>query len=171
MFTKAKFVGKPFKSALILLVLSGLFLSSDFCFAQGYNIEKHIGLKDKDPYKDSNDSIDKRILIDSNLDSSFFKSTEASYKWYILKTDDGTFENTMGEPLTNEDKTPIEHTSNCISTHQGEHAMNFCDASLTSDILRLNIHGGLPAYISTLLVEINKNLEFACFLKQAILHQ
>lgn len=118
---------------------------------------------DRHTYKNSNDPITKRILIDKNLDSKFFNTHAASYKWYVVKNDDGTFENTIGKTLTDQDKRPMEHTANCVSTHQGEHVMNFCDATLKSDILRLKIHGGLPAYSSSLLVEINKNSEFSCF--------
>ena len=114
-------------------------------------------------YKNSMDSITKRVVIDKNLDSKFFNTHTASYKWFVVKNDDGTFENTIGTTLTDEDKRPMEHTSNCVSTHQGEHIMNFCDATLESDILRLKIHGGLPAYSSSLLIEINKKLEFSCF--------
>jgi hypothetical protein len=109
--------------------------------------------------------ITKRVLIDKNLDSKFFNTHAASYKWYIVKNDDGTFENTIGKTLTDEDKKPMEHTANCVSTHQGDHVMSFCDATLESDILRLKIHGGLPAYSSSLLIEINKNLNFSCFFK------
>jgi hypothetical protein len=118
---------------------------------------------DRYTYKNSKDSITKRVVIDKNLDSKFFNTHTASYKWFVVKNDDGTFENTIGNTLTDEDKRPVEHTANCVSTHQGEHVMNFCDATLRSDVLRLKIHGGLPAYSSSLLVEINKNSEFSCF--------
>lgn len=118
---------------------------------------------DRYTYKNSKDSITKRVVIDKNLDSKFFNTHAASYKWFVVKNDDGTFENTIGNTLTDEDKRPVEHTANCVSTHQGEHVMNFCDATLRSDVLRLKIHGGLPAYSSSLLVEINKNSEFSCF--------
>ncbi|MCP3901850.1 MAG: hypothetical protein GY707_19250 [Desulfobacteraceae bacterium] len=118
-------------------------------------------------YKNSNDSITKYAVIDKDLHSKFFDSHEASYKWHILKHSDGTFEDTMDGEVSDEDKIPIQHTSNCVSTHQGKHSMNFCDATLKSGVLRLKIHGGLPAYSSSVLVEINENNEFFFFFKAA----
>ncbi|MCD4741808.1 MAG: hypothetical protein K8R67_04905 [Desulfobacteraceae bacterium] len=121
--------------------------------------------EDRKFYKNSNDSILKKAVIDKDLYSTFFDSHEAFYKWYIIKNDDGTFENTMGGEISKEDKIPIQHTSNCVSTHQGQHSMNFCDANLKSGVLQLKIHGGLPAYLSTLLIEVKENNEFSCFFK------
>jgi hypothetical protein len=125
--------------------------------------------EDRKIYKNSNDSISKAAVIDKDLYSIFFDSHEASYKWYIVKHDNGTFEDTMGGKVSKEDKIPIEHTSNCVSTHQGEHSMNFCDANLKSRVLQLKIHGGLPAYASSLLIEVKENQEFFCFFK-AVYH-
>ncbi len=121
--------------------------------------------EDVNSYKNSNDSIYKYAVIDKDLYSTFFDSQEASYKWHILKHDDGTFEDTMGGEVSDEDKIPIQHTSNCVSTHQGKHSMNFCDAAIKSGVLQLKIHGGLPAYSSSLLIEIKENNEFSCFFK------
>jgi hypothetical protein len=95
------------------------------------------------------------------MDSAFFRSYQASYPWYIIRNDDGTFENTLGEEVSEEDKIPIEHTSNCVSTHQGEHVMDFCDATYDAGTLRLEINGGLPAYASSLVI-IVKGPEFFC---------
>ncbi|MBN1847066.1 MAG: hypothetical protein JW932_00625 [Deltaproteobacteria bacterium] len=114
-------------------------------------------------YNDCDDSIVKEISIDKDLYSEFFDTSEASYPWYIIRNDDGTFESILDKEITQEDITPIEHTSNCVSTHQGEHIMHFCDAVLKeSDHLELIIHGGLPAYASSLMIQIDQ-LEFKCF--------
>ena len=117
-------------------------------------------------YKNTKDSIKGKITVDNNLHSEFFASQEASYPWYILRNEDGTFESALGGEITEEDKTPIEHTSNCVSTHQGNHIMNFCDAAYESSALRLEIYGGLPAYSSSLMIRI-KDSEFLCFFKAA----
>ncbi len=118
---------------------------------------------DRKVYKNTIDPIKKSVVVDKNLKSRFFKSHKSSLKWYIIKTGDNTFENTLGGKVTDEDKIPLEHTSNCVSTHQGSHGMNFCDAALESGVLRLKIHGGMPAYSSSMLIEVRDNSDFFCF--------
>ena len=116
-------------------------------------------------YKNCEDSIIKEISVDENLNSEFFFTSESSYPWYIIPNDDGTFENVLGKEISKEDTILIEHTSNCLSTHQGEHVMHLCDAVMKSpDLLQLNIHGGLPAYASSLMIQI-KDSRFKCYFK------
>ena len=115
-------------------------------------------------YKNSKDSLEGKITIDNNLHSEFFDSHETSYPWYILKNDDGKFESAMGLAITEEDKVPVEHTSNCVSTHRGNHKMDFCHAKLGSDNLQLEVYGGLPAYASSLMIQI-KDSKFSCFFR------
>ena len=115
-------------------------------------------------YKNTTDKLQAKITFDNKLHSDFFDSHEASYPWYIVKNDDGTFESAFDEEITNEDKIPIEHTSNCLSTHQGKHTMNFCDATYDLGILQLEIYGGMPAYSSSLMLTI-KDSQFLCHFK------
>ncbi len=117
-------------------------------------------------YKNTTDEIKAKITFDTKLHSDFFESHEASYPWYIIKNDDGTFESALDREITTEDKMPIEHTSNCVSTHQGKHIMTFCDARYEAGILQLEIYGGMPAYSSSLLITI-KDSEFLCHFKAA----
>lgn len=100
--------------------------------------------------------------IDPKLESPFFKTTKTSYHWEIVEDDDGNLENTFGGQISAEDLLRIEHTANCTSSHQGEHAMEFCDAVATADGVNLTISGGMPAYASNISVAINSKLEFKC---------
>jgi len=112
-------------------------------------------------YNNTTDKLKAGLAIDSTMDSAFFRSYKASYPWYIIRNDDGTFENTMGDEVSEEDKILREHTSNCVSTHQGKHIMDFSDATYDAGTLRLEIHGDMPAYASSLMITI-KNSEFFC---------
>lgn len=115
-------------------------------------------------YNNTTDKLKARVAIDRSLDSAFFRSSKASYPWYIIRNADGTFENTLGDEVSEKDKTPIEHTANCVSTHQGRHVMDFCDATYDAGLLRLEIHGGMPAYASSLMI-IVKDSDFSCRFK------
>jgi len=99
----------------------------------------------------------------SELDCNLFKTTITSYRFGMLEDRDGGVENTFGGQITAEDLMRIEHTADCISSHQGDHLMEFCDAVATKDRVMMNITGGLPAYASHLTITINKKLEFKCF--------
>jgi len=112
-------------------------------------------------YNNTTDKIKAGLSFDSTMDSEFFRSHKASYPWYILRNDDGTFESTIGDEVSEEDKILIEHTSNCVSTHQGKHIMDFSDATYDAGTLRLEIHSGMPAYASSLMITI-KDSEFFC---------
>lgn len=122
---------------------------------------------DQDKYQNSCDAIYKKATIKEKLSSTFFTSKEASLKWHIIKSEEGQFEDTLGGQVSEEDKIPVLHTADCVSTHQGEHKMNFCDASLNSDVLRLEIYGGMPAYSGSLLVEVKEGGWFSCFFHAA----
>ncbi|WP_395739833.1 hypothetical protein [Prosthecobacter sp.] len=110
------------------------------------------------------DSVKATVVIDASLDSDFLRSKQASYPWYIVKHDDGHLEDTMngGHPSRKAVR-KIEHTSNCVSNHQGEHVMNSCDATLMSGGgVELSIYGGLPAYTSGVTVKIDEKKQFTC---------
>ncbi len=112
-------------------------------------------------YNNTTDKLKARLAIDSTMDSAFFRSYKASYPWYIIRNDDGTFENTLGDEVSAKDKILIEHTAHCVSTHQGKHSMDFCDATYNAGTLTLEIHGGMPAYASSLMI-IVKDSDFFC---------
>lgn len=107
------------------------------------------------------DKVPGRIQVDPDLKSTFFTSTKASYPWHVIENEDGSLSSTLGEALTAEDRRKIEHTSNCVSDHQGEHAMDFCEAVMEGGKLTLTIDGGLPAYASGLEVSIDGD-RFTC---------
>jgi hypothetical protein len=112
-------------------------------------------------YNNTTDNVKAHLSFNSKMDSKFFRSYQASYPWYVIRNADGTFENTLGDEVTEEDKIPLEHTAYCVSTHQGKHVMDFCDATYDTGVLKFEIHGGLPAYASSLMVMV-KGSEFFC---------
>jgi hypothetical protein len=115
-------------------------------------------------YNNSTDKLKDHIAFDNKIDSKFFRSYKASYQWYIIRNGDGTFENTLGDEVSDEDKIPREHTAHCVSTHQGNHVMDFCDATYDAGTLKLEIHGGMPAYASSLIITV-KDPGFFCRFK------
>jgi len=115
-------------------------------------------------YESTTDDIQSKLMFDHKMHSDFFNSHESSYPWYITRNEDGTFESVTGEKISERDKKPVEHTSNCISTHQGPHIMEFSDATYDSGVLTLEISGGMPAYFSSLRI-IVKGVDFLCRFK------
>jgi len=120
--------------------------------------------EDCSDYESTRDEIQSKVILDKKMHSAFFNSYESSYPWYIIKHEDGTFENVTGEKISKRDKKPVEHTSNCVSTHQGRHIMEFCDATYDSGVLNLEIYGGMPAYFSSLRITL-KGSDFLCRFK------
>ena len=136
----------------IFIIVIFIFISSPFLYGQ-----------DNFDYRNCDDSIIKEISVDKDLYSEFFNTSESSYPWYIIPNDNGTFGTVLDKKITKEDTIPIEHTSNCVSTHQGDHIMHLCDAVLKAPgHLQLIIHGGLPAYASSLMIQIDQS-KFKCF--------
>ena len=115
-------------------------------------------------YENTRDEIKSKLTIDPKMRSVFFASHESSYPWYIIRHEDGTFESVIEGKISEQDKEPVEHTSNCISTHQGHHIMEFADATYDSGVLTLEISGGMPAYFSSLRI-IVKGVDFLCQFK------
>ena len=127
-----------------------------------------LGAEAVPPVKEIGECIDLTesvAVVDATLDNKFFRSKEKSYPWYIIEHDDGHLENTMGGKVSREDAIKLEHTAKCVSSHQGEHVMTFCDAEVTNDGLALNISGGLPAYASDLSLQIVKDKVVKCEFK------
>jgi hypothetical protein len=108
------------------------------------------------------DQIISKLIVDPRLDSDFFKAKDASYPFYIVEHENGHLENTFGEKITKEDATKIEHTAKCISSHQGEHLMSFCEAQLSDGGISLHVWGGLPAYFSSLTLRTDKDKNITC---------
>lgn len=115
-------------------------------------------------YESTTDTIQSKLIINHKMHSAFFDSHESSYPWYIVRNEDGTFESITDETISERDKKPVEHTSNCISTHQGQHMMEYADATYDSGGLTLEISGGMPAYFSSLRI-IVKGVDFVCRFK------
>lgn len=120
--------------------------------------------EDCSDYESTSDDVPSKLIFDHKMHSAFFNSHESSYPWYIIRNEDGTFESVTGEKVSKRDKKPVEHTSNCVSTHQGQHVMEFCDATYDSGVLSLEIYGGMPAYSSSLRI-IVKGVDFSCRFK------
>jgi hypothetical protein len=109
------------------------------------------------------DQIVSVAIVDPTLDSDFFRAKDGSYPFYIVEHEDGHLENTLGGEVSKEEATKIEHTAKCVSSHQGEHLMSFCDAQqLDGGGLLLEVAGGLPAYASALTLQIGKDKSLKC---------
>jgi hypothetical protein len=111
------------------------------------------------------DTITTKVQVDPKLKFKFFTAPpETSRPWHIVGNADDGLEDTLDGNIDEEDLILLEHTSACISTHQGEHPMTFCEAKSTSDAtLSLLIHGGVPAYTSGLTVNVDaKSGDFTC---------
>lgn len=115
--------------------------------------------EDCNDYKSTIDDIPSKLIFDHKMHSAFFNFHESSYPWYITRNEDETFESMMEGEIREQDKKSIEHTSNCISTHQGRHTMEFCDAIYDAGVLTLEIYGGMPAYSSSLRIKL-KGVDF-----------
>jgi len=108
------------------------------------------------------DQIISVAVVDPTLDSDFFRADDGSYPAHIVEHEDGHLENTLGNTVSKEEATKIEHTAKCLSSHQGEHLMSFCDAPQLDKGLMLEVAGGLPAYASSLTVRIGNDKSLTC---------
>lgn len=79
-----------------------------------------------------------------------------SYPWYIIKNEDGSFENTMGETVTAEDTAHIYFTSTCYTNLQGGYPIRHCRAVFKNDTLKIALQDGMPAYASTFNIYVHK---------------
>lgn len=109
------------------------------------------------------DALSASAVIDATLDSDFFRSIQSSYPWHIIEHDDGHLEDTIaGGTANRKTVSKIEHSASCISTHQGEHLMPFCEATQRGQGVDLVITGGMPAYASMLTVKIDAKKQITC---------
>lgn len=121
------------------------------CFLPSWSAAAEPAIKPV-PAPKCNDAILGHVAVDPTLDSPFFRATTSSYPWDIVEHEDGTLEDTFGGRVSKASVEKIEHTADCVSSHQGRHAMSFCDAETKLGRLSLTISGGMPAYASSLAI-------------------
>jgi biopolymer transport protein ExbD len=120
----------------------------------------------RDPrHGECEDKLVAEAVLDPTLDSDFFGQTETRRQPWIVEHSDGHLEDAMDGTIDADDLLLVERTANCSSTHQGEHAMDFCDAVKSADGLKLEFWGGLPAYIGFLTVRVDAKRQFTCEFK------
>jgi hypothetical protein len=103
--------------------------------------------------------------VAAELDCEFFKTSETSRQPWIAERPDGSLEDTMDGTIDANDLLLLERTANCVSTHQGEHTMDLCDAVKTEDGVALELSGGAPAHMSSLTVTVDAKRQFGCRFK------
>ncbi len=111
------------------------------------------------------DKLEAEAVLDPTLSSEFFSKTETRRQPWIVEHSDGNLEDAMDGKIDADDILLVERTANCTSTHQGEHAMDFCDAIKSADGLKLEFWGGLPAYVGLLTVRVEAKRQFTCEFK------
>jgi hypothetical protein len=107
------------------------------------------------------DSVTSVATIVPELDSPFYHETKTSLNWWIVESASG-LEDVMDGEIGEDDLVRIEHSASCVSTHQGEHSMEFSSAVQDGERVHLRLSGGLPAYASSLDVTIEPDLKFWC---------
>jgi hypothetical protein len=123
------------------------------------------------PVATSEDTIVAKALVVPKLDARFFHTTETSYHWWIVEHESGSLEDTSDGSITAEDLLRIEHTANCVSTHQGKHLMRDCEAVVTEGGAELEFSGGQPAYSGALRITLDQKLGYQCFFMAAYPNQ
>ena len=108
------------------------------------------------------DAIVSTATVAPKLDVRFFHTTETSFHWSIIEDESGDLEDTSDGSIDADDLVRIEHTANCVSSHQGEHVMSYCEAVATADGAVLEFSGGMPAYASTLSITIGPKMNYKC---------
>lgn len=89
--------------------------------------------------------------------SSFNFQCEWDYPWYVIKNDDGSFENTTGEKIKAKDTAHLHFTANCSTNVQGIYKIRYCEAKRSNGKLELIFEDGMPAYASSFVVHINED--------------
>jgi biopolymer transport protein ExbD len=100
-----------------------------------------------------------------DLNDRFFETVETSRQPWIVEGSDGSLEDTMDGNIDADDLVLIERTANCVSSHQGEHTMDHCDAVKTGDGVEIELSGGAPAFMSSMSVTIDSKWQFVCRFK------
>jgi len=104
-----------------------------------------------------------KVKYDTNIKDTFFEKQYFSYEWFMIQEDDGTFSSAIYDSLGNEiiDTTKNIHTANCITQHQGEHTIRYCNAFYKGDTLMLFINDFTASTYDNLLVKVF-NGKFSC---------
>jgi biopolymer transport protein ExbD len=97
-----------------------------------------------------------------DLNNRFFETVETSRQPWIVEGADGSLEDTMDGNIEADDLVLIEKTANCVSSHQGEHAMDHCNAVKTEEGLEIELSGGEPAFMSSMSVTVDAKRQFVC---------
>ena len=82
-------------------------------------------------------------------DGPFGFTKQKAYPWYIVRHEDGTFENANGEKLEAADTIPAPVSAHCKTNVQGEYVLDECTAGTNGDTTWLVFGGGMPAYASS----------------------
>lgn len=88
-----------------------------------------------------------KYIIDVNLKTPAIDSSKWTYPWYMIKHQDGHFENTLGESIMSSDTAHLIHNSRCIlqtEIHYSNDRINsdlkFAKAILVNDTLQIKIY-------------------------------
>lgn len=118
------------------------------------------------------------IAIGQNLKSKSFVShltiersfidtlsfvTKWNYPWYIVVNDKGQFENILGDAINGSDTIHLYHTAHCKTNHQGDHVINYCNAKIVEDTIKLIFQPKLPSYGGSLSVSIKDDMFWCDF--------
>jgi hypothetical protein len=101
------------------------------------------------------------VTIDPNFVDTLTFNSKWEYPWYIVVDDEGHFETALGDSINKSDTIHLYHTANCVTNHQGEHSIRYCDGKFVNDSVKLIFLPELPAYASSLCITI-KNNNFWC---------
>ncbi len=111
------------------------------------------------------DKLVAEAVLDPTLNSDLFGKTETRRQPWIVEHSDGRLEDATDGEVDADDLLLVERTANCSATHQGEHAMDFCNAVKSADGLKLDLWGGFPAYTGLLTVRVDAKRRFTCEFK------
>jgi hypothetical protein len=142
-----KFHSKPSSRATRIAVIAALCTTVQFGYiAPAAEPSKPVSVAASG---ETEDKIVATATMDPKLDTPFFHKIETSFPWHVVVHEDGSLEDTTDGSIDADDLRRIEHTAHCISSHQGEHIMEFSDASARN--------GGVK-----LIISIDASLRYEC---------
>jgi len=109
---------------------------------------------------DNTSPLSSLFKVQDTILADFSFTQKGEYPWPIIKDEkSGKFRNALNdeEPVLHEDTVKKYYTANCITDHQGEHAIRYCDATLAHDTLILSFSDLDAAYHGYLVVTIVKD--------------
>lgn len=113
------------------------------------------------------DPLTTKAQVAPSLDNRFFHQSKYSLPWWILQDEGGNLEDTVDGTIDEDDLRHIEETSNCRSSHQGDHLMAFAEAVQMEGGVILRLSGGMPACCSSLEVRLQSDGAFQCYFDAA----